>query len=124
MNFNVIKNLVKVTLAALTDDIYMSTRISDNEALGWKRSENELLSFERKKIVETLFRKPVLNPVIYNQGMPKSWTHVEYMKMWRFVLGIMRWRNCRMVAFEEDLVETGSLGCQEEVTLGLHTTIL
>lgn len=122
MNMVVIKNLIKVTFAAFTEDIYMSTRISDNEALGWRRCENKLLSYERKKIVETLFGKSVLNPVTYNQGMPESWTHEKYMRMWRYVLSIMRFRKCKMVAFKEDL--TGSIGCQEEVTLGLPITIL
>ena len=122
MNATVIKNLIKVTKAALTDNIYMSTRISDNEELGWKRSDNELLSFERMQMLEKMFGKSVLNPVIYNQGMPEDWTHVEYMRMWRFVLRIMRMRKCKMVAFQEDLI--GSIGCREEITLGLPTTIL
>lgn len=121
MNLNVIKNLAKVTMAALTDDIYMSTRISDNEELGWKMDENKRLSYEREKIIEDLFNKSVLNPVVYNEGMPESWTHKEYMRMWRYVLCIMRMRNCKMVAFQEDL--TGSRGCKEEVTLGLETII-
>lgn len=123
MNFNVIKNLAKVTVAALTDDIYMSTRISDNEELGWKRSENERLSYERHKMLKKVLGDvDILNPVVYNQGMPESWTHKDYMKMWRYVLGIMRMRNCKMVAFQEDLPH--SIGCSEEITLGLRTIIL
>lgn len=122
MNVNVIKNLAKVTVAAFTDDIYMSTRISDNEELGWKRSENERLAYERKQMLEEVYGKPILNPVVYNQDMPEDWTHKEYMRMWRYVLSIMKVRNCQMIAFQEDLV--GSKGCREEVTLGLKTTIL
>lgn len=124
MNMTVIKNLAKVTVAAFTDDIYMSTRISDNEELGWKRSENERLSYERQKALKKVFGDGVniLNPVVYNQGMPEDWTHKEYMRMWRYVLGIMKVRNCKMVAFQEDL--TGSRGCCEEITLGLKTTII
>jgi len=122
MNLTVIKNLAKVTVAAFTSGIYMSTRISDNDMLGWKRSDNEALSFKRMKWIEEIFNETVLNPVIYNIGMPESWTHVEYMRMWRYVLSIMRFRKCKMVAFQEDLA--GSIGCKEEVTLGLKTIIL
>ena len=122
MTLNVIKNLLKVTKAALTDKIYMSTRISDVEELGWKRIENEALSYKRAELIKDMFNEPVLNPVIYNMEMPKEWTHKEYMRMWHYVLFIMRFRKCRMVAFQEDLL--GSKGCREEVTLGLKTTIL